>query len=39
MSAGYEDQDAQKKHILATILVRVKKPEKTEFWKVLFRWL
>ena len=39
MSAGYENQDAQKKHILATILVRVKKPEKTEFWKVLFRWL
>ena len=39
MSAGYEDQDAQKKHILATVLVRVKKPEKTEFWKVLFRWL
>jgi hypothetical protein len=39
MSAGYEDQEAQKKHVLATVLARTKKPEKAEFWKVLFRWL
>jgi preprotein translocase subunit Sss1 len=39
MSAGYEDVEAQKKHVLATVLLRAKKPEKSEFWKVLFRWL
>jgi len=39
MSAGYETVDAQKKHVLQTVLAGVKKPEKAEFWKVLFRWL
>lgn len=39
MSAGYETVDTQKKHILETVLVGVRKPDKTEFWKVLFRWL
>jgi len=39
MSAGYETADAQRKHIEQTVLAGVRKPEKTEFWKVLFRWL
>ena len=39
MSAGYENAEAQKKHILGSVLLGVKKPEKAEFWKVLFRWL
>jgi hypothetical protein len=39
MSAGYEDAEAQRKHLLATLLKGVRKPEKSEFWKVLFRWL
>jgi hypothetical protein len=39
MSAGYESVDAQKKHVLQTVLAGAKKPEKAEFWKVLFRWL
>lgn len=39
MSAGYETSEAQKTHLLATVLKGAKKPEKTEFWKVLFRWM
>ena len=39
MSAGYEDMEAQRKHVLATVLAEVRKPAKAEFWKVLFRWL
>lgn len=39
MSAGYETVESQGKHILQTVLVGAKKPDKTEFWKVLFRWL
>ncbi len=39
MSAGYEDDEKQRKDLLATVLKGVKKPEKAEFWKVLFRWL
>src|SRR5437867_941656 len=39
MSAGYETVDAQKKHVLQTVLAGVKNPETAEFWKVLFRWL
>lgn len=39
MSAGYENEELQRKHLLATVLSGVKKPEKAEFWKVLFRWL
>jgi hypothetical protein len=39
MSAGYETAEAQRKHVLTTVLAGIKKPEKAEFWKVLFRWL
>lgn len=39
MSAGYENLETQRKHLLATVLAGVRKPEKSEFWKVLFRWL
>ena len=39
MSAGFEDAAAQKKHLLTTVLAGVRKPEKAEFWRVLFRWL
>lgn len=39
MSAGYETVDAQGKHILQTVLAGARKPEKAEFWKILFRWL
>ncbi len=39
MSAGYEDEKAQHEHVVQTILEGVKKPEKAEFWKILFRWL
>ncbi|TMA04120.1 MAG: hypothetical protein E6J93_08275 [Methanobacteriota archaeon] len=39
MSAGYETADAQRKHVEQTVLAGVRKPEKVEFWKVLFRWL
>ncbi len=39
MSAGYENADAQRNHLVATVLAGAKKPGKTEFWKVLFRWL
>ena len=39
MSAGYESVDTQKKHLLGTVLAGLRKPEKAEFWKVLFRWL
>ena len=39
VSAGYETVDAQGKHILKTVLAGVRKPEKAEFWKILFRWL
>ncbi len=39
MSAGYENVDAQKKHVVQTVLAGGKKAEQGEFWKVLFRWL
>lgn len=39
MSAGYENVDAQRKHLLGTVLEGVRKPDKAEFWKILFRWL
>jgi hypothetical protein len=39
MSAGYETKEAQQKHVLETVLAGARKPEKIEFWKVLFRWL
>lgn len=37
--AGYEDVDHLKADLRKTILVGVKKPAETEFWKILFRWL
>lgn len=39
MSAGFENADAQKKHLLETTLKGARKPEGTEFYKILFRWL
>jgi len=31
--------EVQRKHVEQTVLAGVRKPEKVEFWKVLFRWL
>ncbi len=39
ISAGYESAEAQKKHLLATVLQGVRKPEQAEFYKILYRWL
>ena len=39
ISAGYESAEAQKKHLLGTILQGVRKPEQAECCKVLYRWL
>jgi hypothetical protein len=39
MSAGYESAEAQRKHLLETVLRGVRKAEQTEFYKVLYRWL
>ena len=39
MSAGYEGLDAMRKHLAGTILTGARKPEQTEFWKILYRWL
>lgn len=39
ISAGYESAEAQKKHLLETVLQGVRKPEQAEFYKVLYRWL
>ncbi len=39
LSAGYESAEAQKKHLLETVLRGVRKPEQAEFYKVLYRWL
>ena len=39
ISAGYESADAQRKHLLETILQGVRKPEQAEFYRVLYRWL
>ena len=39
ISAGYESAEAQKHHLLGTILRGVRKPEQAEFYKVLYRWL
>lgn len=39
ITAGYESAEAQRKHLLATILQGVRKPEQAEFYKVLYRWL
>ncbi len=39
ISAGYESAEAQKKHLLATVLQGIRKPEQAEFYKILYRWL
>lgn len=39
ISAGYENPEAQRKHLAETILKGVRKPEQAEFWKILYRWL
>ncbi len=39
ISAGYESAEAQKKHLLETVLKGARKPEQTEIVKVLYRWL
>jgi len=39
ISAGYESADAQRKHLLETILQGVRKPDQAEFYRVLYRWL
>lgn len=39
MSAGYENPEAQRKHLLETVLKGARKPEQAEFWKILYRWL
>jgi hypothetical protein len=39
ISAGYESAEAQKKHLLATVLQGVRKAEQAEFYKILYRWL
>ncbi len=39
MSAGYESADAQRKHLLETILRGTRKADQAEFYKVLYRWL
>ncbi len=39
ISAGYESAEAQKKHLLETVLKGARKPEQTEIYKVLYRWL
>jgi hypothetical protein len=39
MSAGYENAETQRTHLLSTVLKGAKKQEKAEFWKILFRWM
>ena len=39
ISAGYESAEAQKKHLLETVLKGARKPEQAEIIKVLYRWL
>lgn len=39
MSAGYESVEAQKAHLLGTILKGARKADQAEFYKVLYRWL
>lgn len=39
ISAGYESAEAQKKHLLETVLKGARKPEQTEIVRVLYRWL
>ena len=39
MSAGYETVETQRNHVLQSVLAGTKKPDKAEFWKILFRWL
>ncbi len=39
ISAGYESAEAQRKHLLETVLKGVRKADQAEFYKVLYRWL
>jgi len=39
ISAGYESGDAQRKHLLETVLQGARKAEQAEFYKILYRWL
>ena len=39
MMSGFEDEVALKKHLLATVLAGVRKPDQVPFWKILYRWL
>lgn len=39
ISAGYESAEAQRKHLLGTVLQGVRKPAQADFYKVLYRWL
>ncbi|HYM38866.1 MAG TPA: hypothetical protein VEY12_01805 [Thermoplasmata archaeon] len=39
ISAGYETAEAQRKHVLETVLKGVRKPDQAEFYRVLYRWL
>jgi hypothetical protein len=39
MSAGYENADAQRKHLLETVLRGARKADQVEFYKILYRWL
>jgi hypothetical protein len=39
ISAGYESAEAQRKHLLETVLRGTRKAEQAEFYKVLYRWL
>lgn len=39
ISAGYESAEAQRKHLLETILKDVRKADQAEFYRILYRWL
>ncbi|OGS48419.1 MAG: hypothetical protein A3K68_01385 [Euryarchaeota archaeon RBG_16_68_13] len=39
MISGYENTEAMRKHLSATVLKGAKKPSAAEFYRVLFRWL
>jgi hypothetical protein len=39
MQGGFEDVEALRKHVLATVLRGARKPKEAAFWKILYRWL
>ena len=39
LSAGYETAEAQRKHLLETVLKGTRKPQQAEFYRILYRWL